>query len=756
MRSKSIVLSAMITILSAVYNNISATESNFWRKPNTATESDSVVLRLTIDSASPNTKATADRLTEVVVEAKNELPPSNVIMPLTVETIGKTYFIKNNEASFAKTLTSVPGISSMDIGSGVSKPVIRGLGFNRVAVVDKSIVQQNQQWGADHGLEIDQYDVDNVRIHKGPMSLLYGSDAIGGVIEILPSVPPKENRFWGDITLIGKSNNELIGGTLSANIKRNHWLIKARMTAQYYGDYRIPTDTIIYLTWRMPVANGRLKNTAGREHNLSLSTNYNDSKWDWWLHISNVSSINGFFPGSHGIPNIERLAHDGSYRNVDMPHSNVNHFKAVSNTTLRINPQAKLTLDLGFQQNARKEMSLFHTHYGSQKPPVIDPDLELSFKLNTATANIHLLLNEEKSWTQALGITSELQHNRVGGYSFLLPNFERIAGGVYFVNTFKICHHISLLAGLRYDVGRLDIEGFYDRTFADYLRLRGYSLNDVEQYAWRASDLKKSFSDFSGSIGLVHKKAYNTWRVNMGKSFRYPSANELASNGIHHGAFRHEQGNIGLIPEQSYQLDAGYEYSKENFSFSATPFVSYFSNYIFLEPTGEWSILPHSGQIYRYRQAEVWLAGGEVATSYSFIKDFTAFLSAEYIYNLNITDGYPLPFSVPGKISFDISYLGLTAWDMLKNYSLKLGADYILAQNRISRNELQTPDAFLLNISANAFWRIGKLAIITDLQVQNVLNTAYLNHLSFYRKLNAPEPGRNIQLIVKLPFSINS
>lgn len=733
---------------------------NMWAASHTIVRSSSI---LPIDTAQitepndttyPKTKITIDRLSEVVVEAKNEFADNNIIIPIKVETIGKNYFIKNNDATFAKTLTSIPGIASMDIGAGLSKPVIRGLGFNRIAVVDKAIVQQNQQWGADHGLEIDQYDVDNVRIHKGPMSLLYGSDAIGGVIEILSTTPPKENLFWGDINLIGKSNNDLIGTSISANLKRNKWFIKVRATSQYFGDYRIPTDTIVYLTWKMPLQSGRLKNTAGREHNLSLSANYNDGRWDWWVHLSNIFSKNGFFPGSHGIPNLARLVHDGSYRNIEMPYATVNHFKAISNASILITDNAKLTFNLGFQQNRREEVSVFHTHYSNQQPPATNPDLELLFKLNTVSVNTHLLLNENKPWTQSVGVTAEVQKNSVGGYSFLLPNFRQIATGAYWVNTFKFCNHIYLLAGIRYDIGRLNIDGYFDNLFAEYLKGRGYNQDEIAKYAQRAADLQKTFNDISGSIGFVYKKAYQTWRVNIGKSFRYPSANELASNGIHHGAFRHEQGNISLLPEQSYQLDAGYEYSISNFSISATPFISYFSNYIFLEPTGEWSILPHSGQIYRYRQAQVWLGGSEISAQYSPFKDFTASFSAEYIHNLNITDKYPLPFSVPAKMAFDILYTNITTMDIIKSYSLKLGADYIFAQNRIARNEDTTPDALLLNFSANVFWRINKWSMITDFQVQNILNTRYFNHLSFYRKLNAPEPGRNIQLIIKIPFSI--
>ena len=137
----------------------------------------------------------------------------------------------------------------MDIGAGFSKPVIRGLGFNRVAVVDRGVVQQNQQWGADHGLEIDQYDVDRARVHKGPMSLFHGSDAMGGVIEVLPPLVPKEDAFRGEASIIAK-NNDLLGTSFMLSNKQGAGL-RARATLQAYGDYRIPTDTIEYLSWKM-------------------------------------------------------------------------------------------------------------------------------------------------------------------------------------------------------------------------------------------------------------------------------------------------------------------------------------------------------------------------------------------------------------------------------------------------------------------------------------------------------------------------
>ena len=247
---------------------------------------------------------------------------------LPVEEIGHHFLLQHHAVSFAKTLTAIPGVASMDIGAGFSKPVIRGMGFNRIAVVDRGIVQQNQQWGSDHGLEIDQYDVDRVMVHKGPMSLFFGSDAMGGVIRILPPALPDHDLFWGDVTGVAKSNNALLGTSVSASLKRGNWFFRGRVTAQKYGDYRIPADTISYLTWRMPIHHQQVKNSAGKEYNLSLSIHYGNEKAESQVYIAHVNGKNGFFPGSHGIPKLSRLEPDASTRNIELPYEpQQDHFK---------------------------------------------------------------------------------------------------------------------------------------------------------------------------------------------------------------------------------------------------------------------------------------------------------------------------------------------------------------------------------------------------------------------------------------------
>lgn len=690
-------------------------------------------------------------LPQVTVRAKSTRE-SGKISTLPVEEISRGYFLRNNSTGFVQTLASLPGVSSMNIGAGFSKPVIRGLGFNRVVVVDRGIVQQNQQWGADHGLEIDQYDVDNVRIHKGPMSLYYGSDAMGGVIEILPPRLPEGDLFWGDATLIGKSNNNLLGTSVTASLKRGRFFYRARATVQSYADFRIPADTIDYLSWKMPVQGRRMKNTAGREMNFSFSAAYTGERFESRLHLSDIHGKNGYFPGAHGIPSLSRLEPDGSARNVGMPYATSNHLKMISNNKWRLSPDAFIDLDLGFQQNLREELSPFHTHYSNQQPPVENQDMELRLRLKTYSANARLRLDEEKRWSKTFGFSTEVQHNRVGGYSFLLPDFERYSGGAFWLNQVEVTKHFLLTGGIRYDVGRLRVAEYYDDVLAEYLALQGAGKEEVDFYAQRSAALRSSFGDFSGSAGFAWMPSkVHTLKMNVGKSFRYPGTNELASNGLHHGAFRHEQGNSGLQPEKGYQLDLDYRFRVEQFRLTLNPFLGWFSNYIYLEPTGSWSILPHAGQIYRYRQSEAWIGGGEAVVEWLPGERWHVTSALEYVYNQNRTDHYPLPFSPPTVITTDVTYTG-EGRGALTHYTLQLEHRGVMAQDRIAKNELRTPGASLWNLSADLLWRINGRQVVMNFQIDNLLDRVFLNHLSFYRRLNAPEPGRNVQVIVRVPF----
>ena len=566
---------------------------------------------------------------------------------LAVDVVDQDFLRKHFTGNFMQAMENIPGVQTMDIGSGFSKPMIRGMGFNRIAVLENGIKQEGQQWGADHGLELDAFNIGTVNVLKGPSSLLYGSDAMGGVIDITSPPVPSVDMLFGDVTLLGKSVNGTLGGSFMLGIKKSFWYAQVRYSEQHFGDYRIPTDTIVYLTQKMPVYGRKLKNTAGIERNIGFFAQYQRQRYKANYSVSNVYQKTGFFPGAHGIPDVSRVEDDGDSRNMELPSSKVNHLKV---TTLQQYAWEKLVLsgDFGFQNNHREEWSVFHTHYGSQPVPEKDPDKELAFNLNTLSASVKVRFIGSSSWEHALGWDGQHQRNDISGYSFLLPEYYRSTTGLLWLTTYKPNNVISVSGGMRYDYGYIHISSHEDAYLADYLRKQGYDEEQVEHYKWNSHAVKKKFGDYSFSLGLVWTPSERHMvKANVGRSFRLPGANELAANGVHHGTFRHEQGDTNLKSEQGWQMDASYNLRYNGFSISVSPFVSWFSNYIFLRPTGEWSVLPHAGQIYRYTGAEALFAGTEATIDIHFLRSFNYRISGEYVYTYNCDEHIPLSFSPP-------------------------------------------------------------------------------------------------------------
>ena len=665
---------------------------------------------------------------------------------LAVDVVDQDFLRKHFTGNFMQAMENIPGVQTMDIGSGFSKPMIRGMGFNRIAVLENGIKQEGQQWGAEHGLELVAFNIGTVNVLKGPSSLLYGSDAMGGVIDITSPPVPSVDMLFGDVTLLGKSVNGTLGGSFMLGIKKSFWYAQVRYSEQHFGDYRIPTDTIVYLTQKMPVYGRKLKNTAGIERNIGFFAQYQRQRYKANYSVSNVYQKTGFFPGAHGIPDVSRVEDDGDSRNMELPYSKVNHLKV---TTLQQYAWEKLVLsgDFGFQNNHREEWSVFHTHYGSQPVPEKDPDKELAFNLNTLSASVKVRFIGSSSWEHALGWDGQHQRNDISGYSFLLPEYYRSTTGLLWLTTYKPNNVISVSGGMRYDYGYIHISSHEDAYLADYLRKQGYDEEQVEHYKWNSHAVKKKFGDYSFSLGLVWTPSERHMvKANVGRSFRLPGANELAANGVHHGTFRHEQGDTNLKSEQGWQMDASYNLRYNGFSISVSPFVSWFSNYIFLRPTGEWSVLPHAGQIYRYTGAEALFAGTEATIDIHFLRSFNYRISGEYVYTYNCDEHIPLSFTPP------FSMRNTLTWQR-KQVMLYAEWQSIARQNRVDRNEDRTPGANLFHLGGSLNIPIrGNQAIEITLTARNIFNTRYYNHLSFYRKVEIPEPGRNFQLLIKIPF----
>ena len=234
--------------------------------------------------------------------------------------IDEEFLKQNRENSLMQTLDKLPGVSTINIGSGQSKPVIRGFGFNRVSVVQNGIKHEAQQWGSDHGLEIDQYGIEAIQIIKGPASLLYGSDAIAGVVNIKPAAVPIKNSFKGDVNLLGESNNDLYGISAGIQKRNNKWFYNGRITYRDYGDYKVPTDKINYENYIFELHKNNLRNTAGKEANASFSLGFITDHLKTVTYISNVNAKNGFFANAHGLEvRTSNIDYDSSNRDIDLP-----------------------------------------------------------------------------------------------------------------------------------------------------------------------------------------------------------------------------------------------------------------------------------------------------------------------------------------------------------------------------------------------------------------------------------------------------
>jgi iron complex outermembrane receptor protein len=711
-----------------------------------ATEQLTVEVNDNLENVMIQLKESVTNLDGVELTGKTEQHKARELSTITVG-VSKDFLESNRENSLMQTLRKIPGVSTITIGSGQSKPVIRGLGFNRVSVVQNGIKHEAQQWGNDHGLEIDQYGIDNVQIIKGPASLLYGSDAIAGVVDIQPQKIPAPNSFEGEVNLLGETNNDLFGISTGILGREDRWFYRGRLTYRDYGDYKVPTDRINYENYIFELHENHLRNTAGREVNASFSIGFVSNHIKSETFFSNVNAKNGFFANAHGLEvRNSSIDYDSSNRDVDLPFHQVNHLKITHNTTI-YKGEHTFQVDMGYQNNQREEHSEPVPH-GYMPTP--SNSRERVFTKNTYSLNLKDTYRPTPEHDLVFGINAEFQDNNIGGWGFLIPMYNRLTVGAFAFDHFRIHENLHFQGGLRYDVGLVATQSHFD-----WFQTPMDNTDETTSYVFlqRAQNRSLEFGNFSGSVGLSYLNKGTTYKINLGKSFRMPLANELASDGVNYHMYRYERGNIDLDPEQSYQLDLDVEHSTEKFTLGISPFINFFENFIYLNPTPNYN---ETLQIYEYTQSKVIRFGGEARAGVTVTDALRLDASVEYVYSRQ-TSGpkkdFTLPFSPPLSGLFSASY---QFKDIAFFQSPRLMADLRVtaAQNDIAPPEEKTEGYQALNISATTgipLFGNGKPAQLR-IKLNNAFNTEYFDHTSFYRLIDVPEAGRNLSVSMTFPF----
>lgn len=654
----------------------------------------------------------------------------------TTVQVSRDYLNQNFAGSLMQTLQGIPGVKAMAIGSGQSKPVIRGLGFNRLAVTEDGIKHEGQQWGDDHGLEIDQFAIDRAEIIKGPAALLYGSDAIGGVLSLytnhIPTTP-----LSGSVQLFGRTNNEQVGVAAKLEGRHGKFFFRANATLIDYADFRVPADSIQYYSYWIKLKDQRLRNTAGCERDGSLMLGWQGYHFHTDVKVSDSYQKSGFFANAHGLEvRLSDINYDCSRRDIDLPYQWVNHLKVLSHSTWR-NDKVSAEFNLAWQNNVREELSEPVSHGYMPKP---NDALERRFDKQTYTANLSLSYELGHHLLHG-GISGEHQRNRRDGWGFIIPDFEMSSLGAYVMDRFSIRENLIINGGLRFDYARNHIHSYYDWYTTP--------VNGIEVYQERSSDQRRQFHSLTWSMGINYHAGQWMMKANVGKSFRVPIPKELGVNGINYHIFRYEQGNINLDPEESYQLDASVSWDNNTWEIEVEPYLNWFPNYIYLSPTAEYM---EGLQLYVYTQARVLRYGVEAQATCNVTRHWQAHIQGEYLYarqKSGSKKGYTLPFSTPWSIDTDIKY----RFDVHGQGFINLNAHIVGRQNEIVPPEKPTDGYFTLNLSAGKQFPLkGNTILNVALHADNLLDRRYYDHTSYYRLIDVPEPGRNVAVKVGLEF----
>ena len=654
----------------------------------------------------------------------------------TTVQVSSDYLNQHFAGSLMQTLEGIPGVKAMSIGSGQSKPVIRGLGFNRLAVSEDGVKHEGQQWGDDHGLEIDQFAIDRAEVIKGPAALLYGSDAIGGVLSLYTNHVPTE-PFGGSVQLFGRSNNEQLGISAKVGGRIGDFFYRANATLIDYADFRVPTDSIQYYSYWIRLKDRRLRNTAGCERDGSVMLGYAGYSFHSDVRVSDSYSKSGFFANAHGLEvRLSDIDYDRSRRDIDLPYQWVNHLKVLSHTTWR-SDILSAELNLAYQNNVREERSEPVSH--GYMPT---PDGSLERRFNKSTYSGALLLRYENG-RHALqgGLSGEYQHNRRGGWGFIIPDFEVGSMGCYVTDRYTLRDNLILNAGLRFDYARTHIHGYNDWYATP--------VDGTAVYQQRSAEQRRHFTSLTWSAGVNYSSGQWVMKANVGKSFRVPIPKELGADGVNYHIFRYERGNARLDPEESYQLDASVSWADEVWEVVVEPYLNYFPNYIYLSPTSQYV---EGLQLYHYTQARVLRYGLEAQATCRLSAHWQAHVQGEYLYARQKSGekkGYTLPFSTPWSADAGMKYL----FDRRGKGFVGLTAHIVGRQDEVVPPEKPTGGYWTLNLSAGKLFQLkGSTVLSVALHADNLLNRRYYDHTSYYRLIDVPEPGRNVSLMLGVEF----
>lgn len=692
------------------------------------------------ESQRPDSSMRQLQLQEIAVVAQRlEVPEASLH---AIETLDADSLSLSAEADLATGLAQLPGVAVRSIGIGQAKPVMRGHAGSRILTLENGIAQEDQQWSMDHGLAMSAQNGGQWRLIRGPATLLYGSGAIGGVLLHQQEAPNTLQKVQVESQTRYHSVNDLIGQQASAAYGGRKWGLEAGGAYQRFGDFRVPADSFNYNRFILPIEDERLNNTAGQSQ--SAFANYRQQMGDRvtaHFYVSHFQQEGGFFPGALGRPGFYNLGESKDTWDMDLPRFDIQHQK-VQGRLRWMAPKGYHRLHLGYQRNHRRELSDPAAH---GQPRSRFGNLANELQLHTATANWRFQHDGRGPWRWQYGAQTQIRENQQDGFEFFIPGYSSWKGAAFGMATYQLNAQHQFQAGLRFGAMRYAIE-------ADSV-LRPQSSQNERQYVQRSWRAQPEFVAPAVQLAWQYQPEETNWQLlsQLGHTYRFPNIAELGANGVHHGTFIHEYGSAALDPERAWQLDLHFDWQDGPWSFGLAPYSYYFSNYLYLNPTSRLSRIPGGGQRFAYTQHRVWQGGGEATAAYR-SPYWSLSVSGEATYLRNLDTRLPVPFVPPPSLRLSGQYRPF----FLRDMNLQLSSVYTSAQNRVARAEFGRQTPSFLNFDADMAYTFSwgrKHALEARLGVHNLLDATYFQHLSRYRLINIPEPGRNIRLSLSYRLS---
>ncbi len=664
------------------------------------------------------------QLSQVAVTADTTVDALEQVVSLT--SLDRAALDKTRGQTLGETLKQLPGMAVIQLGPSIAKPVIRGLNSQRVLVLNAGLRQEDQQWGTEHAPNLDSFDADAVTVVRGAGTVLYGADALGGVVRVDHAPVADSGPMRGDVALNTFTNSRQ--GALSVAVQGGGLAVpligrtgyRLRLTSRVAGNGGAPD---YYLS-----------NTGFRELNGSATFGVQREWGRSELLISRFGTELGVLRQAHAgnFDDLQRAMtappRDSAFTyDIDRPNQRVSHNTLRWTTTRLLDDASELELVYGLQYNHRRE-------YDNHGPLRFRDEPAFNLKLYTNSLDVRWKHAPWRGLFGTVGVSGVIQGNQTLGKAFLIPGFDLQQGAIYAQEAWGR-GRFSLSGGLRADAISQTTLAFADAGI-------------------RSPAGTKSWRGIAGSFGAAYQ-IVEGWDASLrvARAWRPPTVNERYAQGVHHGTAQYELGDATLDQERSTGVEAGLRYAGVRGTLDVSAYDNRIDDFIFLRPREPVFTLRGAFPAFNYARTDARMRGLELAGTWSVTRWLALVGNATAVRGTDRLRAQPL-YDMPAdralvqarvtgeRARLGVWYAGVGTQLVREQDGVPEGTIYTLptAGYALLQAELGTSGALVF----------GR-ALDVSLSVSNALDTRYRDYLSRYR-LFVDDAGRDIVLRVRAPL----